>query len=421
MSPTPSSPVPDVADLTQDQRIGQMLMVGFRGTVIPGAETGAEKSSSATDAAAPTQANAPSAPSEHPGFTDDADPGRRPGSTHQAASADSTNPVRVILRDIREYHLGGVILFDYDVQSGTTGRNIRSPRQLSELTAGLSAEAAIPLFIAIDQEGGTVNRLRPEYGFPETLSHRELGTQNDPSLTRSHAAEIAEVLRQHGCNLNFAPCVDLALNKENKAIYGRNRCFSDDPEIVARHAEAYVRGHREAGVGAVLKHFPGHGSSRDDTHLGLTDVTDTWQAAELIPYRRLLQNGQCDMVMTTHVFHRGLDPDHPATLSPAILQGMLRDELGFDGVIVSDDLQMKAISDHYGEEEVIRRALQAGVDILLFGNNMVYDEQVAARFFGVVREMLDRGHISEAQIDRSAARILRLKRQLTETRVADMV
>ncbi len=403
--PSPSSKtVPDLADLTLDQKMGQMLLAGFRGTQFPGEHDGVAKTSRSSTS------------TDHPDSTKLADTSAHSGSKNHANSkgyTESKKPVSDILRDIREYHLGGVILFDYDVQSGTTGRNIRSPQQLSELTSGLSSEAEIPLFIAIDQEGGTVNRLRPEYGFPETFSHRELGERNDLAKTREHATHIAQVLRRHGCNLNFAPCVDLALNKENKAIYGRDRCFSDDPEVVALHASAYVLGHRQEGVGAVLKHFPGHGSSRDDTHLGLTDVTDTWQSYEMLPYQRLLEEGVCDMIMTTHVFHRGLDPDYPATLSPAILQGMLRGRLGFDGVIVSDDLQMKAITNHFGEDEAVALALEAGVDLLLYGNNQVYDPEIARRFLRVVRGLLASGRIDEGRIDASVERILKVKRGLT--------
>jgi beta-N-acetylhexosaminidase len=345
--------MPKLHDLTLDQKLGQMLLVGFRG--------------------------------KNP------DPG---------------NP---IVSDIRDRHIGGVILFDYDSARKSYDRNIASPEQVSELTAWLAGQAEIPLFVSIDQEGGVVNRLKPEYGFPASMSHRELGEMADPELTFRHSREIAVTLRRHGFNLNFAPCVDLGINRENKAIFGRDRCFSDDPETAAIHASAYIRGHHEENILTAIKHFPGHGSARDDTHLGMADVTDSWLEYEMLPYQRVLEEQICDMVMTTHIFNRRLDPDWPATLSARILDDMLRARLGHDGVIITDDLQMKAISSHYGRETAIRRALLAGADILLYGNNMEYDPEASARFLHTAKEMLDRGELEESRINASAARILKLK------------
>lgn len=350
-----TSTLPEISTMSLEQKLGQMLLLGFRGTHL----------------------------------TDE-------------------NP---ILSDIRDRYIGGVVLFDYDLMLKSYERNIASPGQVAKLTGELASQADIPLFIAIDQEGGIVNRLKPAYGFAPTRSHKELGEKNDTAETLRHSREIAEEVRKSGHNLNFAPCLDLAINKENKAIYGRERCFSEDPEVAALHASAYIRGHHETGVLTAVKHFPGHGSSREDTHLGMADVTETWQEYEVLPYQRLLDEGLCDMIMTTHIFNRRLDPDFPATLSRNILTGMLRQRLGWNGVIVSDDLQMKAITAHFGTEAAMKQALMAGVDLLIYGNNLDFDPVLAETFFKVAREMMEQGEMDEQRIDESVARIFDLKKR----------
>jgi beta-N-acetylhexosaminidase len=173
---------------------------------------------------------------------------------------------------------------------------------------------------------------------------------------------------------------------------------------------SYIAAHHQQGVLTTLKHFPGHGSSRSDSHLGFTDVSDTWTRNELEPYARIIEAGQADAVMTAHVFNTRLDKQYPATLSSATINGLLRGELGFDGVVISDDMQMAAITAHYGFETAIRKALEAGVDILVFGNNLRYDEEIVPRAIAVIRKLVDTGVVSEARIDQSWQRIMRLKK-----------
>jgi beta-N-acetylhexosaminidase len=172
---------------------------------------------------------------------------------------------------------------------------------------------------------------------------------------------------------------------------------------------SFIAAHHQRGVLTTLKHFPGHGSSRSDSHLGFTDVSDTWTRDELEPYARIIEAGQADAIMTAHIFNSHLDKQDPATLSPATINGLLRGELGFEGVVISDDLQMAAITAHYGFETAIRKALEAGVDILVFGNNLNYDEEIVPRTIKVIRSLVDTGVISEARIDLSYQRIMRLK------------
>lgn len=318
-----------------------------------------------------------------------------------------------LARDLRECHLGGVVLFDQEMADGTgRERNIRSPEQVAALTVRLQSLAGISLLIAIDQEGGRVNRLKPAYGFPETFSQEELGARDDVESTRAHARMVASTLKAAGLNLNLAPVVDLDCNPDNPIIKGKKRSFSADPERVAAHALAHIEAHRELGVLTCPKHFPGHGSARGDTHLGLVDVTGTWSERELIPFERLIAADLCDMVMSAHVFNSRLDPAHPATLSPAVLTGLLRGRLGFAGVVASDDMEMKAISAQYGLERAVELALLAGVDLLCFGNNLAHDPDIGRKAHGIIRRLVESGRVPGGRVVESAARIARLKEKL---------
>ncbi len=322
----------------------------------------------------------------------------------------------IIDRDIREHHLGGIILFDQDmtggtIDSGNRRRNIESPAQVKTLLAHLQAQSRIPLLTAIDQEGGRVNRLKTAYGFPASISHEELGRMDQPAETYRHAAATAQTLASLGLNLNLAPVVDLDAHPDNPIIKGKARTFSADPEVVVRHASEFIRAHRAHGVLSCAKHFPGHGSATGDTHLGLVNVTATWHERELIPFQRLIAADLCDAIMTAHVFNAKLDPIHPATLSRSVLAGLLRGKLGFHGVIMSDDMEMKAIADHYGLENSIPAAIEAGVDLLCFGNNLSYDPAIAGKAASIIERAVASGQIPESRIDESCERVLALKRK----------
>ncbi|MEW6306233.1 MAG: glycoside hydrolase family 3 protein [Verrucomicrobiota bacterium] len=317
-----------------------------------------------------------------------------------------------IVEDVRDRNLGGVVLFDEEMTDGSRGeRNVRSPAQLRKLVTFLQGRAQTPLFIAIDQEGGRVNRLKASRGFPETLSHEELGQLNDPARTFAHAEVIASTLAGLGINLNLAPVVDLDANPNNPIISGKGRSFSADPRAVATHAAEFVRAHREHGVLTCAKHFPGHGSARGDTHHGLVDVTDTWRKRELLPFKHLIDSSLCDMIMSAHVFNANLDPDRPATLSPLVLTGILRNELRYRGVIVSDDLEMKAIAGHYGLEKAVEEAINAGVDVLCFGNNMNYDAGIARKAIDIIAGLVKSGRVTSWRIEEASSRVLALKRR----------
>ncbi|MGA3181956.1 MAG: glycoside hydrolase family 3 N-terminal domain-containing protein [Verrucomicrobiota bacterium] len=317
-----------------------------------------------------------------------------------------------IARDLAEGHVGGVILFDQEMaDTSSSGRNIKSREQVRRLVASLRRRARAPLLIAIDQEGGQVNRLKALDGVGATLSHEELGTINLPAETFAHAEKTVATLLDLGINLNLAPVVDLDACAENPIIKGKRRSFSADPQIVARHAMEFARAHREHGIITCPKHFPGHGSARGDTHLGWVDVTEQWTERELVPYQRLIQAGLCDAIMTAHVFNARLDAERPATLSRPVLRGLLRQRLGFEGVILSDDMGMRAIAGICGLAQAMEWGIQAGLDVLLFGNNMSFDPEIGGKAAGIICRLVEEGKIAEARIDESFQRVQELKRK----------
>lgn len=318
-----------------------------------------------------------------------------------------------IVADIRERHLGGVVLFTRDGPARSTVRNVESPEQVRALTAALQAAASMPLLVAADQEGGLVSRLSPRHGFPASPSHQELGELGDAE-TAAAASAMAQMLAQAGINLNLAPVVDLNTNPRNPVIARYGRSFGADPALVSRLAAAFIQAHHQQRVLCCPKHFPGHGSSTADSHHGLADITDTWTSDELQPYRELIQAGLADSIMTAHVFNSAWDAAYPATLSRPVVQGLLRGELGYDGVVISDDMQMGAIRQHYGFEDAVLAAIDAGVDILAISNNVVYQEDVVSQTVQILWGAVEQGRISRGRIEQSYARIQRLKQRLVE-------
>jgi beta-N-acetylhexosaminidase len=314
------------------------------------------------------------------------------------------------IAEIRDLGLGGVLLFDFDTPTGSTVRNVVSPEQLSALVAALRGASSGPLIVAIDEEGGQVARLGPSHGFPPTQSEAELGAIGDPGQTQAAGRAIAETLAGVGVGLNLAPVVDLDINPANPIIGAIGRSYGADPALVSAQAEAFVAGHRAIGVRTAIKHFPGQGSAGADTHLGVVDVTDVWTDIELAPFRTLVADGMTDAVLTAHVFNANLDPEHPATLSKATVTGILRQQLGWDGVVISDDMQMGAIRDAYGYEEAVRLATDAGIDILTIANQQVYEEGIVARTIDLIEGFVRDGSISASRIAESAARIAAFKR-----------
>ncbi|MCG3138355.1 MAG: Beta-hexosaminidase A [Phycisphaerae bacterium] len=315
-------------------------------------------------------------------------------------------PGSLIAQQIRELHLGGVILFDREATTGLAGRNIVGPEQLRRLTADLQTAADRVLLIAVDQEGGSVARLHRSNGFRDFPPAAELGEKFDAAETGLIAEQLAAMLHDVGVNVNFAPVVDLAINPENPIIARRGRSFSENPQRVIAHAEAFVRAMHRHGVTSCLKHFPGHGSGAGDTHLQRVDITTTWRDSELEPYRRLAN--KTGMVMMGHLWHRGIDAEWPASLSKRWIEGELRGKLGFEGVVVSDDLEMAGAAGVLSLEQRVIQALQAGVDLLLFGNNLNNDLQLPERVVATIETAIMNGQLTPEQMLKKSHRLEKL-------------
>ncbi|HEY4662506.1 MAG TPA: glycoside hydrolase family 3 protein [Candidatus Humimicrobiaceae bacterium] len=315
-----------------------------------------------------------------------------------------------IVEYINEYNIGGVILFDYDVPSKSYPRNILDPQQTKKLIGDLKKLTRGDLIIAVDAEGGYVNRLKAEYGFVPIKSAQEMG-DDDPEDTFLEVSPLAMELDFLGFNLNFAPVVDVNLNKDNPVIGNLERSFSDDPVKVYEHAGSFIDAMHKYDIITAIKHFPGHGSSTEDSHLGLVDITDTYnEEVELFPYMKLIEDSKADIVMTAHIINTDIDPGSPATLSSIFLQDILRGELNYEGVIVSDDMQMGAIVMNFGFEEAIVKAINAGCDLLIFSNNgPQYDDDIAQKSFEAIKKAVRDGKITEEEINSSYIRIKELK------------
>lgn len=310
-----------------------------------------------------------------------------------------------IIQDINKYELAGVILFDRVYSDRSKNKNISSPRQLKRLTSDLQELSQHKIIISVDQEGGRVARLKPEYGFEEFPSAKEI-SEGSSLDTKYTYRDMSSMLEENGINCNFAPVVDLSLNPKNKVIVGLERSFGSSSEDVISNANILIKEQTRAGILSVLKHFPGHGSSLGDSHLGFVDITDTWNKIELEPYQELINLDKVEMIMTAHVFNAHLDSKYPATLSRNVNTKLLRNQMRYKGVVISDDLQMKAISKHYTLKETVTLSINAGVDILLFGNQL--GNQCTEELVETIFSQIKNGAIPLKRIIESNKRIRKL-------------
>lgn len=301
-----------------------------------------------------------------------------------------------ILQTLEAYPVGGVALF---------GQNIMLPKQTQKLISGLQEGADIPLFVGVDEEGGLVARLgnNPDMGttsFPDMMS---IGDSGDSAKAYEVGFTIGSELKTFGFNLDFAPVADVATNPLNSVI--GSRAFSSDPDVAAEMVEKAVEGFLNAGMICSLKHFPGHGNTAEDSHTGMatTDKTlDELRECEFKPFAAGIAAG-ADMVMIGHITAVNVDPDGvPATMSKTFLQDVLRKELKFDGIIITDSLEMQAITDRYTQAEAAVKCLAAGVDILLMPTDL------AAAVEGI-EQAVQNGELTEQRVDESVLRVLRLK------------
>ncbi|MDQ7067539.1 MAG: glycoside hydrolase family 3 N-terminal domain-containing protein [Sulfurimonas sp.] len=246
-----------------------------------------------------------------------------------------------VVKDMQNYNLGGVILFDRYYDDRERVKNILNPYQLKELTTDLQRYSKNPLFISIDQEGGRVARLKPQYGFVKIPSAFSVSQMQIDEAKKVYETQ-AQMLSDAGINLNFAPVVDLSINPKNSVIVGLERSFGKKSQKVVEYASLVIDAQKEKNIISVLKHFPGHGSSLGDSHKGFVDISKSWSKKELEPYKILIKQNAADAIMTAHVFNENLDNKYPATLSYKINTELLRNKLNFKGLIISDDMQMRA-------------------------------------------------------------------------------
>jgi beta-N-acetylhexosaminidase len=295
------------------------------------------------------------------------------------------------------YPFCGFIFFD---------RNSASLEQLRALTDRLRGYYRdLPPILAIDQEGGRVMRLRE--GVAPIPPAAEIGATGDAQLAESLGAQCGRDLRRAGCNVNFAPVLDLAVDPRNTVIGSRS--FGADPELVTRLGSAFARGLESAGIVATYKHFPGHGATEVDSHLALPVIhvdEATLRSRDFVPFARVAR--QAAAMMSAHVVVAALDSQHPATLSPVILQNLLRDEFGFSGVCFSDCLQMNAISQGFGSVDGGVAAMRAGCDVLTIS----HDPALAVRIVDGLVRAVERGELEGERLDEASERVTKLRRRL---------
>ncbi|MGJ5175402.1 glycoside hydrolase family 3 N-terminal domain-containing protein [Bradyrhizobium oligotrophicum] len=303
-----------------------------------------------------------------------------------------------VLADLEEGLIGGVVIL---------GRNVETRDDLIAMIDRIrSCKCAAPPFIAIDDEGGTVERLGPNIGLAATPSAAEIAHGSVPAARAAYAA-LAEKLAALHINVNLAPVVDLNTNPSNPIIGQRQRSYGSDAATVVRYAAAFIQAHRQQGVLTVLKHFPGHGSSTADSHAGIADVTTTWSSAELKPYRRLIRRGLAEAVMVGHLANARRWGDVATQSGAHAVDRLLRHDLHYDGVVMTDDLAMKAILDAKSPAAAAIDAVKAGVDIIMFTKFSDEDQtsDVGREINGALTAAVCSGELETAALQRSAARI----------------
>ena len=319
-----------------------------------------------------------------------------PGSTPDAAF-----PKRLAAQ-VGQGQVGGIVML---------GHNFRSRNGVEGLTALFrNAARGQKVFIALDMEGGAVQRLGKKLGYPSVPSAGNIARSRSPKQAAASFRKLAQITRDAGFNMNLGPVVDLLVTPDNPVIARWKRSFGPDPAKVVNYARAFVRAHRALGVLTVLKHFPGHGSSRTDSHDGFVDITDTWSRTELEPFKQMIASGDAPAIMPGHLVHQKLASDGvPVSISRQAIAGLLRQQLKFQGLVVSDDLQMSAIAANYSYKVALVRAINAGVDVLMISNSRKPDPELPAKTIAIISEAVDKGQISINTIKAAYARIQRAK------------
>jgi len=312
--------------------------------------------------------------------------------------------VRNLTAEIAGSGIGGVMYLKVNVKS-------RAAVEAMNTAFLAAAPNGLKPFITLDQEGGAVERLTGAVGFREVPGAETVAAEYTPEQSEPIYESMADDIAAWGFNVNFAPVVDLSVNPNNQVIAKFGRAFSAKPEEVTDYAEAVVAAHHKAGLITAIKHFPGHGSSTADSHEGYVDITRSWSPDELSPYARMFNDGYADFVMVGHLINRNYS-DQPASLAPEWIDGVLRTDLGFTGVVISDDLEMGAIRQHYDLKETVIRAVRAGVDVLLFSNTATPRASLPDEVRAILVAEAEADPAFKARIEQSYSRIIALKARI---------
>lgn len=309
-----------------------------------------------------------------------------------------------IIKELEKGEISGVILFS---------KNIKTKKDLILMVDKIKAASKIPPFISIDNEGGKIQRFDvsdSDFIDFDSKSAKEVSTLDDIKA-RNEYSKMAEALSSVGINFNFAPCVDLDFN-QNSIIAKKERSYGKDPNEVIKYAEIFIEEHNKKKIITSLKHFPGHGSVKGDTHKGFTDNTETFSYEEIAPYQKLRNYDKLNTVMISHIFNKNFDEKYPASLSEKTIN-ILKNDIGFKGVIVSDDFDMGAIRKNYPLSEILKLSINSGINLMIFSNNISKnDASISSKIHKIIKQEIKNGNIDEKNIDESFRKILELKRNL---------
>jgi len=315
--------------------------------------------------------------------------------------------IKALRDDLAAGRLGGVMYLKTNVKS------LDAVASMNE--AFRASSAALLPFITLDQEGGAVERLTKDVGFTEIPNAAAIAKANTPEQAEAIYSTMAASIAELGFTVNFGPVADINVNPNNQIIAKFGRAFGTDAETVATYDQAFIDAHHKAGLLTALKHFPGHGSSTADSHEGFVDITDTWTDQELDPYRKLIARDYADFVMVGHLYHAGYadkGTQTPSSLSRQWISGVLRETLGFKGVIISDDLEMGAIREHYDLHDTVTMAVRAGMDVLLFSNTAKYHAGLGKEILDILVTEAKADPDFAAMVEASYDRIVALKARI---------
>jgi beta-N-acetylhexosaminidase len=310
-----------------------------------------------------------------------------------------------------------------EIAAGTLGGvmylkpNVKSLAAVKAMNAAFRAAAPdLPPFLTLDQEGGAVERLTSAVGFQELPNAETIAAKDSPAEAEATYADLAKAIANEGFTVNFGPVADLNINPDNQIIAKYGRSFGKSGKTVAAYDQAFIQAHHDAGLLTALKHFPGHGSSTADSHAGFVDISKTWSPSELDPYKALFAGGYDDFVMVGHLYHKDYAGSGavklPASLSPEWIEGVLRGQLKFAGVVISDDLEMGAIRKQFDLHDTVVGAVNAGVDVLLFSNTAAYSPDLADKVRGILVAEAKADPTFRAKIEASYARIVAMKARI---------